>query len=40
VGLSNTRARLELLYGKDHRFTLENTPGGGLESLIEIPYRS
>jgi signal transduction histidine kinase len=40
VGLSNTRARLELLYGKDHRFTLENAPGGGLESLIEIPYRS
>ncbi|MEO8025988.1 MAG: histidine kinase [Bryobacteraceae bacterium] len=40
VGLSNTRARLELVYGSNHRFSLENAPGGGLETLIEIPYQS
>ncbi len=40
VGLSNTRARLERLYGDDHRFELESGDGGGLEVRITIPFRS
>jgi LytS/YehU family sensor histidine kinase len=38
VGLSNTRRRLETLYGDSHRFQLENHRNGGLEVRIEIPY--
>jgi signal transduction histidine kinase len=39
VGLANTRARLEQLYGRDHRFELLSPPGGGLEVSMVIPYR-
>lgn len=39
IGLSNTRARLEHLYGEDFRFELGDAPGGGLEARIEIPFR-
>jgi signal transduction histidine kinase len=37
VGLSNTRSRLEHLYGADHRFEFERPAGGGLEVTIVIP---
>jgi two-component system LytT family sensor kinase len=39
VGLSNIRARLEQLYGADHRFTLENQAAGGVAVRISLPYR-
>ena len=37
VGLSNTRSRLEHLYGADHRFEFERPAGGGLAVTIVIP---
>jgi signal transduction histidine kinase len=39
LGLANTRARLQELYGPSHRFELTNAPapGGGL-AVIDIPY--
>ena len=40
IGLSNTRARLQHLYGDQFRFELMPAPGGGLEALIEIPFRT
>lgn len=39
VGLANTRARLQCLYGKAHRFEMTANPGGGLRIRIEIPLR-
>jgi signal transduction histidine kinase len=37
VGLSNTRARLEHLYGSLHRFEFRRPPEGGLLVLIAVP---
>lgn len=40
VGLSNTRARLDALYGTDHRFVIEGAEGGvGVVVSLEIPLR-
>ena len=38
VGLSNTRSRLEHLYGSGHTFTFDRPAGGGLSVTIAIPY--
>jgi sensor histidine kinase YesM len=40
IGLRNTRARLEKLYGPDQDFKLETTEGGGVQVSIIIPFRS
>jgi two-component system LytT family sensor kinase len=38
LGLSNTRERLEQLYGADHAMALETPQGGGLRVRVSIPY--
>jgi sensor histidine kinase YesM len=40
VGLANTRARLEQLYGADYRFELNNRDGSGLVARLIIPFRA
>jgi len=40
VGLSNTRARLQTLYGEAHGFELRAAPEGGLLVRLTIPYRT
>ena len=40
IGLSNTRARLEQLYGRDHTFDVGPAPDGGALVSIGIPFRS
>lgn len=39
VGLSNTRARLHLMYAGEHRFELRNVPEGGVAAEITLPLR-
>jgi two-component sensor histidine kinase len=39
IGLANTRARLEQLYGAEHQFTLANQAEGGVMVRLEFPYR-
>jgi signal transduction histidine kinase len=39
VGLSNTRARLEQLYGDRQRIEFQQPPGGGLCVRVTIPFR-
>jgi hypothetical protein len=38
IGLSNTRARLQQLYGDAHRFELTGRPEGGVDVELSIPY--
>jgi two-component system, LytTR family, sensor kinase len=40
LGLSNTRARLDQLYGTSYRFDLQNVDEGGLRVTLEIPLKS
>ena len=37
IGLTNTRARLEQLYGESYRFEMRNLSKGGLAVTISIP---
>ena len=39
VGLSNTRARLEHLYGAAQSLRYGDAPGGGFEVELRVPYR-
>ena len=39
IGLSNTRARLQQLYGAAHRFELKTAEEGGLVVSIELPLQ-
>ena len=40
IGLANTKARLEQLYGAEHRFTIRNRVGSdGVEALLAFPFR-
>jgi two-component system LytT family sensor kinase len=39
IGLSNTRARLQHLYGADGRFQLLSRQGGGAVAVVELPLR-
>jgi two-component system, LytTR family, sensor kinase len=38
IGLTNTRSRLQQLYGEGHAFQLRNANTGGLVVTIEVPY--
>lgn len=40
VGLKNTRARLQQLYGDNYVFTCENASGGGCRVRIVVPFRA
>ncbi len=40
LGLANTKARLERLYGSAHRLDLANEPAGGLVVTMELPRSS
>ncbi len=39
IGLVNTRARLQQLYGGIHQFSLNTPPGGGMQVRLDIPFR-
>ena len=39
IGLANTRARLEQLYGDRQRFDVRNREGGGCEARLSFPFR-
>ena len=38
VGVANTRARLEKLYGANHRFELRNAVEGGVTAIVCVPF--
>jgi len=39
VGLGNTRARLDMLYGADHQLVLSAGRNGGARTAVEIPFK-
>lgn len=39
VGISNTRERLETMFGSDHVFRIDSNASGGVTARIEIPVR-
>jgi signal transduction histidine kinase len=39
VGLTNTRERLEKMYGSDFLLEIKNNDGGGVTAVVEIPFR-
>lgn len=39
IGLSNTRTRLEQMYGPGGTLTLESPPSGGTTATVTLPYR-
>jgi two-component system LytT family sensor kinase len=39
IGLGNTRARLQALYGPDHDFQIERPPAGGCIVALDLPLR-
>ena len=38
LGMTNTRLRLERLYGDDYRFELHAPEQGGAEAIVELPF--
>jgi len=40
IGLANTAARLQQLYGENHRFDIHNREKGGVVVEVVIPTRS
>ncbi|HKO36119.1 MAG TPA: histidine kinase [Pyrinomonadaceae bacterium] len=40
IGLANTQARLDQLYGANHSFEMHSPDSGGLEVTILIPFRN
>ena len=39
IGLTNTRARLARLYGRDFALEVGNLPEGGMQARIELPFQ-
>jgi two-component system, LytTR family, sensor kinase len=40
IGVANTRARLQELYGESHTFELRNADGGGVIVEVTLPFRA
>ncbi|NTX54805.1 sensor histidine kinase, partial [Myxococcus sp. CA039A] len=38
IGVANTRARIQQLYGERYGLTLEDAPGGGVIARVELPF--
>jgi sensor histidine kinase YesM len=39
IGLSNTRARLQQMFGASHAFAIGDNPGGGTAVSLAIPLQ-
>lgn len=39
IGLTNTRARLDKLYGSDYRLDIRSRAGGGTQVRLDLPWR-